>query len=119
MIREIIKDAQDMEGDKEMGSRTLPIYFGIKVTKRVIIGLTVFSAMVLGFFFLSYLRDWISLTYFCVALLLPFIYLIIRTIKSENASDFQFISKWAKVIMLLGLLYAPLVNWLIKNFLNR
>jgi 4-hydroxybenzoate polyprenyltransferase len=119
MIREIIKDAQDMEGDKEMGSSTLPIYFGIKVTKRVIIGLTVFSAMVLGFFFLSYLRDWISLTYFCVALLLPFIYLIIRTIKSENASDFQFISKWAKVIMLLGLLYAPLVNWLIKNFLNR
>ncbi len=119
LIREIIKDAQDLEGDTEMGSNTLPISYGIKNTKRVIIGMTIFTMMVLGYFFVTYLKDWISLTYFGVALFLPFSYLIIRTIKSKNSSDYQFLSTWVKVIMLLGLLYAPLVNWLIKNYLTR
>lgn len=119
LIREIIKDAQDVEGDREAGSNTLPIAFGLGKTRMAILLLTVFTVLVLGFFFIKYLRDWISLTYFGVALFLPFIYLIIRTYKSTDNKDFQFLSMWVKVIMLLGLLYAPLVHWLIKNYLSR
>lgn len=119
LIREIIKDAQDTAGDREMGSSTLPITYGLSKTKKVLTGLTIFTVLVLGFFFLTYLRDWISLTYYFLALFIPFIYLIIRILKSQDTSDYQFLSTWVKVIMLLGLLYAPVVHWLLHNYLNR
>lgn len=119
LIREIIKDAQDVKGDRELDSRTLPISIGLKKTKVIIIGLTVFTVFILGYFFLTYLKDWISLGYYILALFLPFVYLVIRTIKSSDTRDFNFLSQWVKVIMLLGLLYAPVVHWLIRNFLTR
>ena len=119
LIREIIKDAQDIKGDQELNSQTLPISFGLKKTKGAVIGLTVFTVSVLGFFFLTYLKDWISLAYYILALLLPFIFLIIKTLKSEDSKDFSFLSQWVKIIMLLGLLYAPVAHWLIRNYLTR
>lgn len=119
LIREIVKDAQDMEGDRELERKTLPLVIGLKKTRQVIIGLSIFTLAVLGFFFLTYLKDKISLAYFTVALFLPFAYLIIRTVKSTDTNDFKFLSQWIKLIMLLGLLYAPVVNWLIRNYLTR
>ncbi len=119
LIREIVKDAQDVVGDMEMDSKTLPISYGIRKTKKIIVGLAVFTALVLGFFYLSYLRDAISLTYYGVALLLPFIYLVIRVLKSKDSKDYEFISRLVKIIMMLGLLYAPLVHWLIKHYLTK
>lgn len=119
LIREIIKDAQDVQGDREMESHTLPITIGLSKTKGVIIALTVLTMLVLGFFFISYLNDWISLTYYVFALFLPMAFLILKTLKSADARDFNFLSQWIKLIMLLGLLYAPVVNWLIRNYLTR
>jgi 4-hydroxybenzoate polyprenyltransferase len=119
LIREIIKDAQDIEGDLEAGSRTLPIVYGLKKTKFIIIGLTIFTLLVLGFFFLTFLKDKISLIYFFVALFLPFVFLIIKVFRSKDSRDYDFVSQWVKLIMLLGLLYAPLVHWLIRNYLTR
>lgn len=119
LIREIIKDAQDIEGDSEIDSRTLPISFGLKKTKGVIVILILLTALVLGFFFLTFLKDRISLTYYFLALLVPFIFLIYKTLRSSVARDFEFMSHWIKFIMLLGLLYAPVVHWLIRNYFNR
>jgi 4-hydroxybenzoate polyprenyltransferase len=119
LIREIVKDAQDIPGDREQGSHTLPITIGIKNTRLVIIGLSVLTIVVLGFFFLSFLKDRISLAYFVIALLLPFLFFIIKSAKAADAADFSWLSQIIKLIMLLGLLYAPLVHWLIRNFLTR
>ncbi len=119
LIREIIKDAQDVEGDREMGSHTLPIQYGLKTTKGVVVGLTISTLAVLAYFFLFYLNDTVSLIYFGVALVLPFLYLIVRTLKSKTVADFQFISTLVKIIMLMGLLYAPLVHLVLRNYLTR
>jgi 4-hydroxybenzoate polyprenyltransferase len=115
MMREIIKDAQDVKGDKEQDSKTLPILFGIGTTKKVVMVLVILTISVLVFFFLTYLRDWISLIYCSLGLVLPFSYLLVRTAKSNSSDDFAHLSRIVKVIMLLGLLYAPIVNWLIRN----
>jgi 4-hydroxybenzoate polyprenyltransferase len=119
LIREIVKDAADVKGDIELSSQTIPILSGYRTTNRIIMAISVVTLLVLGFFFLSYLRDPVSLAYFAIALLLPFIYLIIRVSKASGVDDYVFLSQWAKLIMLLGLLYAPVVNWLIRNYFNR
>ena len=36
LIREIIKDLEDMEGDQKIGANTLAIEYGIKKTKQII-----------------------------------------------------------------------------------
>jgi 4-hydroxybenzoate polyprenyltransferase len=119
LIREIIKDAEDIEGDKELGSQTFPILYGLRKTKMLIAGLTVFTVLILGFFFLTYLKDWISLIYYIIGLFLPFVFLMVKVGKSEDTLDFSFLSQWIKLIMLVGLLYAPVAQWLIRNFLSR
>jgi 4-hydroxybenzoate polyprenyltransferase len=115
LVREIIKDAEDVKGDREQDSKTLPILFGIGTTKKVVIFLVLLAVGVLVFFFLTYLRDWISLLYCLLGLIIPFFYLMVRTAKSKSSDDFAYLSRIVKVIMLLGLLYAPIVNWLIRN----
>jgi len=119
LIREIIKDAQDMKGDMELESHTVPILFGLRKTRVLIVSLAILVILVLGFLFLNYLNDEISLVYYFLALFLPLLFLIIRTLKSSDAKDFGLLSRTVKLIMLLGLLYAPIVNWLIKNYLSR
>jgi 4-hydroxybenzoate polyprenyltransferase len=119
LIREIIKDAQDIEGDRDINSHTLPISVGIRKTKGVIIVLILFTVLFLGFFFHFYLTDWISQAYYILFLLLPFGYVAIRTISSAGNRDFGSLSNWTKAIMLMGLLYAPIAHWLIRNFVTR
>jgi 4-hydroxybenzoate polyprenyltransferase len=114
LIREIIKDAEDVSGDKESGSNTLPICYGYRATKIVIIALSVLTVLSLGFFFLRYLTDWISLIYFLVCLVLPFLILVWKTIKASSPKDYHFISQLSKIIMLLGLLYAPVAHFIIS-----
>jgi 4-hydroxybenzoate polyprenyltransferase len=119
LIREIIKDTQDIEGDRDLNSKTLPISLGLKKTKQVVIILIVLTSLVLGFFFFSFLNDWISLGYFILFLLMPFTYLAGRTLVSASTRDFGLLSWWVKVIMLMGLLYAPVIHLLIRKLLTR
>ncbi len=119
LIREIIKDAADVTGDLEQNSHTIPILAGYRKTNRIVAGLTSLMALVLGFFFITFLRDPFSLVYFGVALLLPMGYLFVRILRSRTIADYNFLSQMVKAIMLLGLLYAPLVNWLIRHYFNK
>lgn len=114
LIREIIKDAEDVTGDRESGSKTLPISWGYKATKIFIIALSVLTLVFLGYFFLVHLTDWISLVYFILFLALPFILLIWKTVTASGPKDYHFISQLSKIIMLLGLLYAPVAHYIIS-----
>jgi 4-hydroxybenzoate polyprenyltransferase len=114
LLREIIKDAEVVTGDKESGSKTLPICCGYRTTKIFIIALSVLTVLFLGYFFLRYLTDWISLAYFIVCLTLPFLILVWRTITASTPKDYHFLSQLSKIIMLLGLLYAPVAHYIIS-----
>ncbi|MFH0760540.1 MAG: geranylgeranylglycerol-phosphate geranylgeranyltransferase [Bacteroidota bacterium] len=114
LIREVIKDAEDVTGDKESGSKTLPISCGYRKTKIFIISLSLLTVLFLGYFFLVYLTDWISLVYFIVCLIFPFILLIWKTITAASPKDYHFLSQLSKIIMLLGLLYAPVAHYIIS-----
>jgi len=119
LIREIIKDAQDMKGDLEQDSHTLPILYGIRKSRNVVIFLTAFTAVILGFFFMTYLTDIFSLAYYFIGLLLPLSFLIYKTARSGDSGDFRLLSRIVKLIMLMGLLYAPIAHLLIRNLIEK
>ncbi|KOY86422.1 hypothetical protein AD998_09945 [bacterium 336/3] len=101
LIREIIKDIEDMKGDAVFGCRTLPILFGIAKTKIILYILIVsfLVNLIISFFFLH--KGIIMFLMFI--LLFPTSWLIIRLYKADKRKDFKFLSNWTKIIMLLGL----------------
>jgi len=117
MIREIIKDIEDFEGDSAYGRKTMPIVLGVLNTKIVIITFiltTVFSLLYLNFRFLN---DRITLIYFVVLLIIPLLFLVYKIIAADSKKDYHRASNLSKIIMLAGILYALVANYIIvQNF---
>lgn len=102
LIREIIKDLEDLKGDHTFGCRTLPIIWGLRRTKVFIyVILVVFvSAVVL----VNELFTRLPLYYFLVFLFPPLLFLAYRLTKADTKNEFGWLSSFCKVIMLLGIL---------------
>lgn len=103
-IREIIKDAQDVKGDKRMGGKTLPVVASAKVVKISIVGLQILLALSL-IAITYYFRNSLSLVvYILVLIILP---LILSTYSVANAKGYEnwgFASKLMKLVMIFGIL---------------
>ena len=115
LIREIVKDAQDFEGDNEYGRNSLPVVLGMKGTKIVAEILLLVTIVALAYVYLQYLRDTITLIYFSVFLFLPFIFLIFKIYVAKSKTDFRKIGNILKVTMLFGILYALVARYIIQT----
>jgi len=102
LIREIIKDMEDLQGDNTFGCKTLPIVWGVRKTKILIyIILMVFAATVV---LLNQLYRALPFKYHLVFLFLPLLWLLYRLIRADMKKDFTRLSTFCKVILLLGIL---------------
>lgn len=117
LVREIIKDIEDFEGDKTFGSNTMPIIIGVFYSKIVAISLTIVAILALIFVQFFYIKQTNSLIYIVVGVILPLLFLIYRTIISKTKKDFHLTSTVSKIIMLLGVLYATVACYNFSNFL--
>ncbi|MCK4662666.1 MAG: geranylgeranylglycerol-phosphate geranylgeranyltransferase [Bacteroidales bacterium] len=118
LIREIIKDTEDFEGDNAYGRNTMPVIIGIPFSKFVVIILILFTNLSLAYIYHKFLNDNITFWYFLITLIIPFfttIYLIIRAI---NKRDYHIISTLVKFIMLFGILYSFIARYLIIDKFN-
>lgn len=110
-IREIVKDMEDIEGDKAFDCKTLPIVFGIPAAKKTAIILSLIT--MIGLLSLEIIqlmgKDWISFSYFVFFLSLPMLWTIYRIVKAREKRDFFIISQGIKIIMLFGILYTSLI----------
>jgi 4-hydroxybenzoate polyprenyltransferase len=101
LIREIVKDMEDMKGDTTFGCRTLPIVWGIRKTKSFLYGtILVFSFLVL---WLDYQQLKISWIYFIPLLFVPMSILFYQLLKADTKKEFYQLSQLCKIIMLLGI----------------
>jgi 4-hydroxybenzoate polyprenyltransferase len=123
MIREIIKDAEDFEGDAAYGMKTLPIVAGTKITKAVLSVLVAGTIFLLIYILVRFIMfsagepDYISLTYFGAFLIIPLFILLTLILVASGKADYHRASVLIKVIMLFGVLYSGVVYYLIKFWL--
>lgn len=106
LIREIVKDMEDIEGDRLLPAKTLPIVLGIQKSKWVGIGLLLFLMLLpIPFFMEGYAeyqnRFFISMSPF---VLVYFILIIATTVlaKSKSKSQFKRVDLLLKLAMALG-----------------
>lgn len=100
LIREVIKDMEDLKGDDTFGCKTLPIVWGMRKTKYFIYGvLCVFSftVVLLDVFYVD-LPEY----YFLLFLFVPLIILLVTLIKADTKRDYSRLSNFCKIILLLG-----------------
>jgi 4-hydroxybenzoate polyprenyltransferase len=106
LIREIIKDIQDIEGDKKVGCKTLPVIWGIDKAKYFVIFLIVLLIISIVFIQdLFWKYDYmLFLLYSFLFIQIPYIFTIFKIIKAKEKKHFMFLNLFTKLIMLLGVL---------------
>lgn len=102
LIREIIKDMEDLKGDATFGCRTLPVVYGLRKTKNVIYVLSL--AFLTGLSFLAYIFVGKEMTLFCLLLIVPLSFLAYKLSRADTVKDFSYLSNYCKLIMFLGIL---------------
>ena len=124
LIREIIKDTEDFEGDSAYGMNTLPIFLGVKITKIVIIALVLAFNLFLYFVLDKYIlntasgKDSFSLIYFAVLILIPSLMIIGLVALAKDKVNYKRASTLMKIIMLAGLFYSFVVYYSVLYRLN-
>ncbi len=113
-IREIVKDVQDINGDKKGEMNTLPIAIGRKRTVLTVFALGVFITLAVVFYMYEYLYDkQFLMLYFLLALVGPLLFFCIKTWAAKSKSEFGMLSKLLKLIMFLGICSIPLFQFTI------
>ena len=117
LIREIIKDLEDLEGDKKIGANTLAINYSLKKTKKITSALILTA--ILGIAYFQYFQYSVMSSTFSIELsywgsdLIAVIYtsllqvlliILLTKIRTSNTiADFHYLSTLCKVIMLFGI----------------
>lgn len=105
-IREIIKDAEDVEGDLNLECKTIPIVVEKRIFKFIVNGLIVITIGALGYAqFYLWRHDFSYLFWYILVVLIPlFIYLIYLIFKANTKTDYSSASIQAKIIMIAGII---------------
>ncbi|MFT4682386.1 MAG: 4-hydroxybenzoate polyprenyltransferase, partial [Flavobacteriales bacterium] len=117
LIREIIKDMQDMDGDRKEGANTIPIALGFSGAKWISILLTI--TLMVGVGMMQSIRfssgDQITFYYLIAGVQIPSLVLIVLLFTGQIPSDMKAPSKLVKLIMLGGILSMLTLRY---SFLN-
>lgn len=113
LIREIIKDLEDVPGDSAQGFRTMAILFGETGTKVILSALI--AALVIMVGIASYKVLWTEtgpLVYTLTLVVLPAVLLLYQVVTATDTRDYHKASTLTKVIMLFGIVSMFAFNYL-------
>jgi len=108
LVREIVKDMEDLKGDNTFGCRTLPIVWGIRKTKLVVYAVLALFVILVITINVAYTQ--LPYYYFLLFLFLPLALLLWKLIRADTKHEFYWLSQWCKIIMVLGVLSMIFVN---------
>ncbi|MEN8824980.1 MAG: geranylgeranylglycerol-phosphate geranylgeranyltransferase [Wenyingzhuangia sp.] len=107
--REMIKDIEDIKGDKKANLKTTPITMGTRTTVHIIQGILLLTTTVL--IVIMYLSvNTLLKCYIFITLILPLCYIFNRLHKCFERQHFSKISKILKLIVVFGILSIALIK---------
>jgi 4-hydroxybenzoate polyprenyltransferase len=112
LIREAVKDLEDIEGDRKYGCNTMPIAWGIPATK-IFIAIWIVVVTVALFILQLYAwlsGKWLTAIYYLLLLIIPLGSLFFSFKKATLATDYKKLSFLIKLIILAGILSMCLVK---------
>lgn len=118
LIREIVKDLEDVNGDYNQGMNTLPIALGINRTSKLVFILS-FIPLVLVVLYINtyYISNNLQLAtlYALLFIVAPLLYFIIKMASAKKTNHFHHLSTVLKGIILFGLFSIAIVTYNIQH----
>ena len=112
--REVVKDIEDIEGDREMECRTMPIVWGEKTSKVVATLLVVATMALIGYiarFVLPFSAQWTSLNgrFIIFGLMVPMLCILVLLWAARSKRELHTVQQVLKFAMFLGTMFSYVI----------
>ena len=106
LIREVIKDIEDVDGDRQNACKTMPIVLGINSAKVFISVwlIVIIALLVIAQAYVVSFGWWWSIIYAFAFLIWPLVSIQKKLFKANSNNDYTELSKKVKWVMLFGIL---------------
>ena len=106
LIREVVKDMEDMYGDEKYGCRTMPITWGVPASKVFVATwlVVLIASLVIIEVYVIQLQWWWFAVYSALLIVSPLLNILRRLYMAAGASDYHRLSSWLKMVMFTGIL---------------
>ncbi|NNK86827.1 MAG: geranylgeranylglycerol-phosphate geranylgeranyltransferase [Flavobacteriaceae bacterium] len=116
LIRELVKDIEDIDGDYNAGMKTLPIQIGRERSGKVVFVLSFLPILGVIFYIVTFLyKQPIAVGYFLLFILAPLLFFSVKSFQAETKSDWHRLSTVLKIVMLTGILSLLLYPFILLN----
>jgi 4-hydroxybenzoate polyprenyltransferase len=103
IIREIVKDIEDLEGDKATGVKSIPIQFGMEQTKNITHTIVYLLIGIILAISISHFKDQPYFVGFLILLVFSILLIFNKKLHiAKQTQDFRKLSTLLKIIMLIG-----------------
>jgi 4-hydroxybenzoate polyprenyltransferase len=113
LIREIVKDMEDVEGDYNNGMNTLAIAIGLGKTSKIVGVLGIIATSILLWYINSNLMSsklYYTVIYGLLFVVAPMIFFVVKVWNAKTKEEFRFLSTILKWIIFFGILSILVVN---------
>ena len=115
LLREIVKDIEDIHGDYNQGMNTLPIAIGKSKTAKIVCVLSLIPLSFILYYINKYLIEVVFVTvYLLVFVVGPLLFFTIKIWTATSKKEFHNLSSLLKLILFFGILSVVVISLNIK-----
>lgn len=113
LVREVVKDMEDMEGDARYGCKTMPLVWGLPSSKLFVTVwmIVLICSMVILQIYALQLHWWWSALFSTIFIIVPLCMILKRLFPATMPEDFHKLSTLIKLVMLTGILSMLFIKW--------
>jgi 4-hydroxybenzoate polyprenyltransferase len=116
LIRELVKDIQDIQGDHVARYKTLPILIGAARTAKITAVLVLILLTLVSWYVFTYLHDFkLVAAVILFGVVAPLGYIAMQLREATTSKHYKNISLLLKLIMLIGICTIPLISYMLQN----
>lgn len=106
LVREAIKDMEDMPGDAKYNCRTMPIVWGVNATKvyAAVWLVVLISMVIIVMIYMLQFRWWLPVTYCIATIIFPLTIVLLKLKNSSTPQQYNQLSTITKLVMFTGIL---------------
>jgi 4-hydroxybenzoate polyprenyltransferase len=115
LVREVVKDMEDIKGDEKFGCRTMPVVWGIPASK-VFTGvwlIVLITAVLVLFVYAILIGRFVAAIFVLILVVVPLIMILRKLYSAVTIPQFHTISTWIKFVMLTGIISMVFFKWYI------
>jgi 4-hydroxybenzoate polyprenyltransferase len=113
LVREVIKDMEDIQGDAKYNCRTMPIVWGLPASKMFVAVwmIVLICSMVILQVYALQLSWWWSALYSIIFIITPLVTILRRLFPAVAPAQFHELSTLIKIVMLTGIVSMLFIKW--------